>query len=177
MPPMITTTREFSNQFASTPGARLAKEPPIAPPMPASAEPTTKATAKVNWMLMPIAETMSRSSTPARMTMPVRVRLSQNHSAAPIARPMPRMTRRVSVYCTSPTWKSTNLSKVPGQEMSCATPPKWASIWSARMIEMAMVMSAWRRSSPWFQRRKNCCINSRCPPPRRRRPAAAGTTA
>ncbi len=35
-------------------------------------------------MLTPSAETIARSSTPARMTMPVRVRLSQTHSAKPI---------------------------------------------------------------------------------------------
>ena len=70
----------------------------MTPPKPASADPTTKAIANVSWMLMPIAETMSRSSTPARMTMPLRVLCSQNHSAAPMTRPMPRMTRRVIVY-------------------------------------------------------------------------------
>ena len=56
------------------------------------------AIANVSWMLIPIAETMSRSSTPARITMPVRVRLSQNHRPPPIARPMTRITMRVSVY-------------------------------------------------------------------------------
>ena len=35
MPPMITTTSEYSSQLASTPGARLANEPPITPPSPA----------------------------------------------------------------------------------------------------------------------------------------------
>ena len=95
----------------------------MTPPKPASAEPTTKAIAKVSWMLMPIAETMSRSSTPARMTIPLRVRCSQNHSAPPITSPKPRMTRRVSVYWMPATWRLTNLSNVPGQEMSCATPP------------------------------------------------------
>ena len=101
MPPMITTMSEFSSQFASTPGARLANEPPITPPRPASPEPTANAIANVSWMLIPIAETMSRSSTPARMTMPVRVRLSQNHSPTPTTRPMTRMTSRVSVYWIS----------------------------------------------------------------------------
>ena len=68
------------------------------------------------------------------------------------------MTRRVSEYWMSATWRLTNLSNVPGQEMSSATPPKWASIWSARMIEIAIVISAWRRSWPWFQRRNTCCM-------------------
>ena len=95
--------------------------------------------------------------------MPVRVRLSQNHSPTPMTMPMPRMTRRVSVYWMPSTCRLTNLSNVPGQEMSSATPPKWASIWSARMIETAIVISAWRRSWPWFQRRNSCCISRPTP--------------
>ena len=56
------------------------------------------AIAKVSWMLTPSAETIARSSTPARMTMPVRVRFSQSQSSAPIASAIARMTSRVSVY-------------------------------------------------------------------------------
>ena len=37
-------------------------------------------------------------------------------------------------------------------------PPKWPSTWSAMMIEAAIVISAWRSSWPWFQRRKSCCM-------------------
>ena len=66
---------------------------------------------------------------------------------------MPRMTSRVSVYWIPWTRRLTNVSKLRGQAMSSATPPKWASIWSARMIEIAIVISAWRSSCPWFQRR------------------------
>ena len=51
----------------------------------------------------------------------------------------------------------------PGQAMSSAMPPKWASIWSARMIEIAIVISAWRSSWPCFQRRKTCCMISPAP--------------
>ena len=40
------------------------------PAEPGSAEPTTNAMGERRWMLIPIAETMSRSSTPARMTIP-----------------------------------------------------------------------------------------------------------
>ena len=49
---------------------------------------------------VPSAETIARSSTPARMTMPVRVRFSHSQSARPIPMPIPRITRRVSVYWT-----------------------------------------------------------------------------
>ena len=72
---------------------------------------------------------------------------------------MARMTSRVSVYWMPCTWRLTKLSKRRGQAMSSAMPPKWASIWSARMIEIAIVISAWRRSWPWFQRRKTCCMH------------------
>ena len=37
--------------------------------------------------------------------------------------------------------------------MSLATPPKWPTIWSAAMIESAIVIIAWRSSCPWFQRK------------------------
>ena len=52
MPPMITTTSELRSQSPSTPGARLANEPPITP-MPASADPMKKAIANVSWMFTP----------------------------------------------------------------------------------------------------------------------------
>ena len=45
-----------------------------------------------------------------------------------------------------------------GVLMSLEMPPNWASIWSAKITESAIVMSAWRRSWPWFQRRKTCCM-------------------
>ena len=43
-------------------------------PNAASAEPSTNAIAKVRWMLIPSADVIFWSSTPARMTMPVFVR-------------------------------------------------------------------------------------------------------
>ena len=72
IPPMITTISAFSRNWMSTPGARLAVDPPRTPARPASAEPTTNVIAKTSWMLMPSAETIWRSSTPARTTMPIR---------------------------------------------------------------------------------------------------------
>ena len=45
----------------------------------------------------------------------------------------------------------------PGQVMLEASPSlKWASTWSAMITEIAIVISAWRSSCPWFQRRKTC---------------------
>ena len=45
--------------------------------------------------------------------------------------------------------------------MSSATPPPvCTTTWSATITEIAIVISAWRRSWPWFQRRKSCCIAS-----------------
>ena len=43
-----------------------------------------------------------------------------------------------------------------GAEMSFEMPPNAASIWSAMITLSAIVISAWRRSCPWFQRRKIC---------------------
>jgi hypothetical protein len=43
-----------------------------------------------------------------------------------------------------------------GVLMSLEMPPNAASIWSAKMTDSAIVISAWRRSWPWFQRRKTC---------------------
>ena len=94
MPPMITTTSELSSQMPSVPLATAVCDVPITAPMPASAEPTKNAIMKTRWMLTPSAETIARSSTPARMTMPVRVRLSQSHSARPITSASPRMKSR-----------------------------------------------------------------------------------
>jgi hypothetical protein len=74
MPPMITTTSEFRSQRPSWPEATPACEAKTTPPNAASAEPITNAIANVIWMLIPSAEVMSRSSTPARITIPVRVR-------------------------------------------------------------------------------------------------------
>ena len=74
---MITTTREFTSALTSSPWPTEISEPPSTPPRPASAQPTVNAIAKISWMLTPSAETIWRSSTPARMIIPVRVRFSQ----------------------------------------------------------------------------------------------------
>ena len=51
--------------------------------------------------------------------------------------------------------RSTNWLTAPGNDMSSATPPPvWTTIWSATITDSAIVISAWRRSWPWFQRRK-----------------------
>ncbi len=110
-------------------------------------------------MLTPSPETICRSSTPARITIPVRVFWSHSQSRIPTTIATASMNRRASEYWIPPKPRLMNRSSVPGQEMLCAFPAlKWASIWSARMIEIAIVISAWRRSWPWFQRRKACWI-------------------
>ena len=83
MPPMITTTSELSRNWPSRPGASVPNEPPKPPPRPARKEPTKNAIANVTWMLIPSACTMARSSTPARITIPVRVLFSQSQSSEP----------------------------------------------------------------------------------------------
>ena len=80
-----------------------------------------------------------------------------------------RRPRRVSGNCS-------------GVGISSAMPPKWPSTWSAMMIEAAIVISAWRSSWPWFQRRKSCCMTRPMTPttneamtsPRIQSPAARG---
>ena len=46
----------------------------------------------------------------------------------------------------------------PGHDIDWARPPARASIWSARITAMASVISAWRSSWPWFQRRNTSNI-------------------
>ena len=87
-PPMITTTSELSSHWPSVPVATPANEAPITPPIPARNAPTKKVTAKTMPMLMPSARTIAWSATPARMTMPMRVRLSHSHSSTPTTRAM-----------------------------------------------------------------------------------------
>ena len=66
------------------------------------------------------------------------------------------------------------LGPLLGGASSCAIPPKWASAWSAMMTEIAIVISAWRSSCPWFQRRKTCCIEEPEDPDRERRDRRSG---
>ena len=47
-----------------------------------------------------------------------------------------------------------------GVLMSFEMPPKAASIWSAKITDSAIVISAWRRSWPWFQRRNTCWMTT-----------------
>ena len=47
-----------------------------------------------------------------------------------------------------------------GVLMSFEMPPNAASIWSAKITDSAIVISAWRRSWPWFQRRNTCWITT-----------------
>ena len=68
----------------------------MTPPKPARAAPTRNAIANVTWMFTPIAETICRSSTPARIVIPVRVLFSQSQSAIPTTTPTASMKRRAS---------------------------------------------------------------------------------
>ena len=85
--------------------------------------------------------------------MPMRVWLSQSHRNTPTTIARPSMKSRLVAY------RSPAISKkwvtAPGHTTRSASPPKWASIWSARITDTAIVISAWRRSSPWFQRRRS----------------------
>jgi hypothetical protein len=54
------------------------------PAMPAMPAPKANTARNTCWMRTPDAAKMSRSSTPARISMPSRERLSTNHMAKPI---------------------------------------------------------------------------------------------
>ena len=71
IPPTITTTSEFRSHWPSCPDEMFDWEAQTTAPSAASAEPTTNAIANVFWMLIPSAEVICSSSTPARITMPV----------------------------------------------------------------------------------------------------------
>jgi hypothetical protein len=99
MPPMITTISELSRNDASSPGWSESIVPPRAPPKPASSAPMKKAPANTTGMLIPSAETISRSSTPARTIKPKRVRLISHHRNSPITSAAPvTITRRKKPY-------------------------------------------------------------------------------
>jgi hypothetical protein len=89
-PPTITTTRANRRISVSAPGRIVRRPAAIIPATPASTAPTTNIAANTRSMLIPRAETISRSSTPARRTAPIRVRCWTSASTTPttIANPM-----------------------------------------------------------------------------------------
>ena len=68
--------------------------PPTTPAKPASPAPSAKVMAKMRWVLTPEAWSMARSSTPARIIMPTRVRLRNSQSAMPMTMAAPSSARR-----------------------------------------------------------------------------------
>ena len=78
----------------SSPGAIDSSTEPITPPRPASPAPMANVVANSLPTLIPEAASMPRSSTPARIIMPTRVRLRNSHSATPMATPIGISARR-----------------------------------------------------------------------------------
>jgi hypothetical protein len=157
---MITTISELSRNAVSCPGASEIIVPPRTPPKPASSAPMKNAPANTRFTLMPSAETMSRSSTPARTILPKRVRLITSHRSRPISSADPStITPRKKPNRTSP-GSSTLVGHDDGAPTSFEMPPNAASIWSAMITDSAIVISAWRRSCPWFQRRNTCWMST-----------------
>jgi hypothetical protein len=118
---MMTTTSEFSSQAPSDPVAAPAKEAPMTPPTPARKAPTKKVTAKTTVTLMPSARTIGSSSTPARMTIPIRVLVSHSHSATPTTTATASMNSRLVAYrCPK---ISTKCDTAPGHTIVFARPP------------------------------------------------------
>ncbi len=94
IPPTITTISDASSSRVSSPGTIDSSTAPITPPRPASPAPSAKVMANTRFTLTPDADSMARSSTPARIIMPTRVRLSSSHRPTPITMPMPSRLRR-----------------------------------------------------------------------------------
>ena len=82
----------------SSPGASDWKVPPTTPASPASPAPNANTMTKTSWMRTPLAASMSRSSTPARIMIPMRVRLSSHHITMPITSAAKKITRRTIGY-------------------------------------------------------------------------------
>ena len=85
MPPMMTTIRALRRKSASSPGAITRNAAASDPPSPARAEPRKNEAALTAPMLMPRAEVIARSSTPARTIIPKRVFLMARASPTPTA--------------------------------------------------------------------------------------------
>ena len=88
IPPTITTTSEASSSRVSSPGTIDSSTAPMTPPKPARPAPIAKVVANTRLTLTPTAASIPRSSTPARIIMPMRVRLRNSHSATPITTPI-----------------------------------------------------------------------------------------
>ena len=78
----------------SSPGAMESSTAPITPPSPARPAPMAKVAANTRFTFTPEAESMPRSSTPARIIIPTRVRLRKSHSATPMRMPIGISARR-----------------------------------------------------------------------------------
>ena len=157
---MITTTSELSSQFESTPGARLANEPPTTPPRPGERG-ADEERDRERALDVDAERAHHRAVVDAG---------ADHHAGARLLQPEPEQPRRSRARAagsaaaprstaTPATCRFTKWSIRPGHVMPSEMPPKWSSIWSAKMIETAIVISAWRRSSPWFQRSRNCCMH------------------
>jgi hypothetical protein len=94
MPPMITTIRELSRNLSSWPGATDSTVPPKTPASPARADPRKNAAAKTSCTFTPSADAMAPLSTPARTTMPKRVRWMSSHKERPMSAAPPITNRR-----------------------------------------------------------------------------------
>ena len=78
----------------SSPGAIDSAVPPTTPASPASPAPIANVMANTICTLTPVADSMARSSTPARIIMPTRVRFRKSHSATPMATAVASRTSR-----------------------------------------------------------------------------------
>ena len=128
MPPMITTTSELRSQFESTPGARLANEPPMTPPRPASAEPTKNAIANVQ-LDVDAERAHHRAIVDARADHHPRPRPLQPEPERRADHEREQQDQEARPRVLDPRHAEVDeVSILPGQAMSSAIPPKCESI-------------------------------------------------
>src|SRR5919198_1195828 len=135
-PPRITTISASGIMSPSSPGYAERMGPPMTPPAPASAEPRQNTTVKSRETGTPTARAMSRSSTPARIIAPRRVRSRSRYKPMPASTAIATTTSRYAGKA-SPA-RSTGRCNTRGVGTGIGSPPHTTRQKSARMF------SVWR---------------------------------
>ena len=94
MPPTMITTRVWISTFSPMPDWTEKIGPAISPARPANAAPRPKIAMFSRRMLTPRAETISGCVAPARISMPIRVRLISQYKNAATPRPTAMIANR-----------------------------------------------------------------------------------
>ena len=144
-------------------------ERPTAAPSAASAEPTTKAIANVFWMLSPSAEVICAVVDARADDLPGPRAVEPEPEADPDQdaerehdEPGERVVDVPDLQVDPPVGpaRPREADGVAAADLVGPGLGKWAITWSATITETAIVISAWRRSWPWFQRSNSCWTTS-----------------